>query len=69
MSREQKPWPAFVASFMLNDMAGMCKKRGVSVSDCGVSSEELQLLLRMNFDGHIDRKTTRETLQHMMGAA
>lgn len=65
----KKSWPAFVASFMLNDMTGICRKRGVDVHNCGVSSEELQLLLRLNFDGHIDRKTTRETLQHMMGAA
>lgn len=67
--RQQKPWPAYVAAFLLNDMQGACKKRGLTIDKCGIAPQDIQDLLRLNFDGHIDRKTARASLEFMLDKA
>ena len=39
---------SYVAKFLLNDMKGMCRKRGLEIEDCGVSPSDLGPLLMMN---------------------
>lgn len=69
ITREKKPWPAYVASFIINDMTGACKKRGLTVANCGVKPSDLGLLLSWNYDEFIDRKTARQCLEHMLDRA
>ena len=69
MIREKKPWPSYVAAFLLNDMTGACKKRGVSINTCGVSPHEVRYLLELNYEDHIDRKTARQSLDYMLDKA
>ena len=59
-----KPWPAYVASFLANDYRAALKKRGRAVAS--VSPAAVSLLLRLNYDGVIDRKTARATLDCML---
>ena len=67
--RPKKPWPAFVASFMMNDMAGICRKRGLTVERCGIPAGELGYLLQLEYEGHIDRRDTRESVHYMLDRA
>ena len=64
--REKKPWPQYVAAFLLNDMAGACKRRGMRIETCGIDPKTIGYLLQLNYDGHIDRKTARESLNYML---
>lgn len=66
VAREKKPWPSYVASFLLNDMAGACKRRGQTVETCGVSPYDVRYLLELNYDGHIDRRTARDSVEYML---
>ncbi len=67
--RAPKPWPSFLASFLLNDMTGACKRRGLTVPTCGIDPAHLGYLLRLNWEGHIDRKTTRASVEFMLDQA
>lgn len=67
--RAIKPWPAYVASFLLNDMTGACKRRGLTVATCGVDPSDVGYLLFLNWEGHIDRKTARASLEYMLDKA
>ena len=64
--REKKPWPSYVASFLLNDMTGACKKRKTTFPECGISPFDISYLLQLNYDDHIDRKTARQSLEFML---
>lgn len=67
--RERKSWPSYVASFLINDMTGACKKRGLTVANCGVDPNDIGLLLHWNYEGYIDRKTARGCLEYMLDKA
>jgi Asp-tRNA(Asn)/Glu-tRNA(Gln) amidotransferase B subunit len=62
----RKPWPAYVAAFMSNDLRAALKRRGRTLADSGVSPAQVSLLLRLNYDGVIDRKMARATLDSML---
>ena len=68
-TREKKPWPSYVASFMINDMAGACKKIGVTVETCGVAPRDLTVILVLNYNDVIDRKTARLILGKLLDEA
>ena len=67
--RERKPWNSYVAAFLLNDMAGVLKRRGLTIATCGIPPETISYLLRLNYDDHIDRKTARASLEYMLDQA
>lgn len=67
--RALKPWPSYVASFLLNDMTGACKRRGLSVPTCGIDPTHIGYLVRLNWEDHIDRKTARASLEYMLDRA
>lgn len=67
--RPLKPWPSYVASFLLNDMTGACKRRGLTVPACGIDPAHIGYLVRLNWEGHIDRKTARASLEFMLDRA
>jgi Asp-tRNA(Asn)/Glu-tRNA(Gln) amidotransferase B subunit len=67
--RALKPWPSYVAGFLLNDMTGACKRRGLTVQTCGIDPADIGYLIRLNWEGHIDRKTARASLEFMLDHA
>jgi Asp-tRNA(Asn)/Glu-tRNA(Gln) amidotransferase B subunit len=58
-----------VTSFLLNDMQGALKKRGLTIADCGVNPADVGYLLELNYDGHIDRREARQSLEYMLDIA
>jgi len=64
--REKKSWEAYVASFLINDFKGACKKKGLTIVDCGIYPNDISLLLRWNYEGYIDRKQVRECVDAML---
>lgn len=64
-----KPFPEYVASFLINDMDRACKQRGLTVSNCGIDPGQIGLLLQWNYDGVIDRRAAREWLEDMLDQA
>lgn len=46
-----------------------CKRRGLTVSNCGIDPGQIGLLLQWNYDGSIDRRTVRDSLEYMLDRA
>lgn len=67
--RALKPWPSYVASFLINDMTSACRRRGLTVPTCGIDPSHVGYLLQLNWEGHIDRKTARASLEFMLDRA
>ena len=66
---ERKPFPSFIANFLINDMTGACKKRGLTVVNCGICPNKIGLLLYLNYEEYINRKTVRECIGYMLDRA
>jgi Asp-tRNA(Asn)/Glu-tRNA(Gln) amidotransferase B subunit len=57
------PNPKKVANVLLNDFRGLCNKYKTSVEDCGISSEEFSILVRLHELDLIDKKQLKEILE------
>lgn len=64
--REKKSWPEYLANFITNDLTRALKARGLMVENCPLSPEEFGCLVRLNFEGNIDRKMARSTLEYLL---
>ena len=60
--RPKKPWPSFVANFMLNDLKGIIKKFGFDDPNDALSPEHLRDILALLYEGHIDRGDARKAV-------
>ena len=60
--RPKKGWPAFVASFMLNDLKGIIRKFGFDDPHQALPPEQLRDILTLLYEGHIDRSIARNAV-------
>lgn len=51
-----------VAKFLLSDFNGMVKKRKLTIATSGISPEFIGSLMRLEMEGKLDRKSTREII-------
>lgn len=58
---EPKPMPIVIAKFMLNDLRGILKAHGFDVdySDCPIDPKQLNMMLNLMNDGHLERKDVK----------
>ena len=51
---------------MANDFAGMLKKRGLTVDNCGLPASDFGEILGKLFRGEIDRKQARASIENAL---
>ena len=61
-----KTYAQYLASFIANEMTRACKRRNLTVTTCGIPPHRLAELVKLNYDGHIDRKTAKQSLEFML---
>lgn len=57
-----KPFTKILANWLNNDFMGMCKKRKLHPSTCGISPEEFADLVGLHYIGLLSRDETRVAL-------
>ena len=51
--------PQLIAKFISNDLAGILKRKGLTIESCPISPKELRYALELMQDGHLERKDVR----------
>ena len=51
--------PQLIARFIVNDLAGILKRKGLSIERCPINPQDLRYALELMQDGHLERKDVR----------
>jgi Asp-tRNA(Asn)/Glu-tRNA(Gln) amidotransferase B subunit len=51
--------PQLIAKFILNDLAGILKKKGLTIERCPINPQDLRYALELMQEGHLERKDVR----------
>lgn len=51
--------PQLIAKFIANDLAGILKRKGLTIERCPIIPQDLRYMLELMQDGHLERKDVR----------
>lgn len=55
-------WPSYLAKFLANDLAGLCRKHGTTIPTCGIDPALLGPLVKLVQMGVFERKDVRRMI-------
>jgi Asp-tRNA(Asn)/Glu-tRNA(Gln) amidotransferase B subunit len=63
MENPPKPFKKVLANWLLNTFQGMCKKRELHPSTCGISPEEFGQVIMLHYIGVFNKDETKSILE------